>query len=138
MPLRLPVGHVTVLLGEAVARRRVMNRLDDASGRCAGGHDAGVRRVGARPADPVAERLAALAAVREEHAAIVLVDRLTDGLSAPDRRTVLTGLRAVAEKGVAVLVDDIDPVAVLSVADGALRVGPGGELAVAELTYLAS
>ena len=138
MSLRLPVGHVIVMLGPTVARRRVMNRLDDSSGRCAGGHDAAIRRLGARPADPVSDRLAALDAARADRAAIVLVDRLTDGLSAPERHTVLAGLRAVAETGVAVLVDDADPVAALAVADCALRVQPGGEVAVEELAYLAS
>ena len=38
--LRLPVGDVTVLLGPAAARRRVMAALDDDSGRCASGHSA--------------------------------------------------------------------------------------------------
>ncbi len=137
MSLRLPVGAVTVLLGPTAARRRLMNRLDDASGRCAEGHGAEVRRIGARAADPASVRLAALDAVRDERVAIVLIDRLTDGLDAPRRRAVLTGLRAVAATGAAVLLDDVDPVAALAMADGALRVGPADEVAVAELAYLA-
>jgi hypothetical protein len=136
--LRLPVGDVTVLLGPTVARRRVMNRLDDAGGRCSAGHDAAVRRLGARAVEPVGERLAALRAVADRRPAVVLVDRLTDGLAAADRRAVLAGLRDVAAAGAAVLVDDVDPVAALAVADGALRVDAAGGVAVAELAYLAS
>ena len=136
MSLRLPVGQVLVLLGSTVARRRVMNRLDDRSGRCAGGHDAGVHRLTAHPADPMADRLATLDTL--EPTAILLVDRFTDGLAAGERRTVLAALPAVAGRGVAVLVDDSDPVAALAVADSALRVDPAGAVVAEELGYLAS
>lgn len=138
MPLRLPVGEVTVLLGPSVARRRMMNRLDDATGRCADGHDAAVRRLGARAVDPVAARLAALDAVEPARVAILLVDRFTDGLAAADRRAVLARLPALAASGVAVLVDDADPVAGMAVADGALRVDRSGDVRVEQLAYLAS
>ncbi|OLM16308.1 MULTISPECIES: hypothetical protein [unclassified Pseudonocardia] len=138
MSLRLPAGSITVLLGPSVQRRRMMNRLDDASGRSADGHDAVVRRLGARVAEPVADRLAAVEAVRTGVTAMVLADRLTDGLGAHDRSAVLAALREVAAGGVAVLVDDIDPVAALAVADGALRVDERGEVRAEELTYLAS
>ncbi|MEU9820135.1 hypothetical protein ACIGG9_06920 [Pseudonocardia alni] len=138
MSLRLPTGSITVLLGPSVQRRRMMNRLDDASGRCADGHDAVVRRLGARATESAADRLATVDAVRRGPTAMVLADRLTDGLDAHDRGTVLSALRAVAADGVAVLVDDIDPVAALAVADGALRVDERGEVRVEELAYLAS
>lgn len=138
MSLRLPTGSITVLLGPSVQRRRMMNRLDDASGRCADGHDAVVRRLGARATESAADRLATVDAARRGPTAMVLADRLTDGLDAHDRSTVLSALRAVAADGVAVLVDDIDPVAALAVADGALRVDERGEVQVEELAYLAS
>lgn len=109
MSLRLPTGSITVLLGPSVQRRRTMNRLDDASGRCADGHDAVVRRLGARATESAADRLASVEAARRGPTAMVLADRLTDGLDAHDRSTVLFALRAVAADGVAVLVDDIDP-----------------------------
>lgn len=138
MSLRLPTGGITVLLGPSVQRRRMMNRLDDSSGRCADGHDAVVRRLGARAAESVAERLATVDTARTGPTAMVLADRLTDGLDATDRSTVLAVLRDVAAAGVAVLVDDVDPVAALAVADGALRVDERGEVRPEELTYLAS
>lgn len=138
MSLRLPTGSVTVLLGPSVQRRRTMNRLDDTSGQCAGGHDAPVHRLGARRAESTAERLATVAAARRSPAALVLADRLTDGLDARGRSTVLTALRGVAADGAAVLVDDADPVAALAVADGALRVAADGGLTPEELYYLAS
>ncbi|MCM3849590.1 hypothetical protein ND486_25680 [Pseudonocardia sp. DR1-2] len=138
MSLRLPTGSITVLLGPSVQRRRMMNRLDDASGRCADGHDAVVRRLGARATESAADRLATVDAARRGPTAMVLADRLTDGLDAHDRNTVLSALRAVAADGVAVLVDDIDPVAALAVADGALRVDERGEVRAEELAYLAS
>ncbi|MBO4238683.1 hypothetical protein [Pseudonocardia alni] len=138
MSLRLPTGSITVLLGPSVQRRRMMNRLDDASGRCADGHDAVVRRLGARATESAADRLAIVDAARRGPTAMVLADRLTDGLDAHDRSAVLSALRAVAADGVAVLVDDIDPVAALAVADGALRVDERGEVRVEELAYLAS
>ncbi len=61
---------------------------------------------------------------------MVLVNRLTDGLDAADRRTVLAALRVLAAAGPAVLVDDADPVAALAVADGALRAGADGSVQV--------
>ncbi|MET0191393.1 MAG: hypothetical protein ABW212_20505 [Pseudonocardia sediminis] len=138
MSLRLPTDSITVLLGPSVPRRRLMNRLDDATGRCASGHDAAVVRLRAREADPVGDRLAAVAAARGGDTAMVLVDRFTDGLDAHDRGTVLAALRDLATDGVAVLMDDIDPVAALAVADRALRVDRNGEVAWEELLYLAS
>ncbi len=142
MGLRLPVGDVTVLLGPTAARRRVMAAVDDDSGRCASGHSAvRVDRVSAAAHDGVRQRIAAIEAVRESGATIVLVDRLTEGLAAPDRRAVLAALRPVATGGRAVLVDDDDPVAALAVADGALRADPAGGLSaesVVDLDYLAS
>ena len=142
MGLRLPVGDVTVLLGPATARRRVMAALDDDSGRCASGHAAvQVHRVAVSADDDVHRRIEAIEAVREVGATIVLVDRLTDGLTSPDRRAVLAALRPVATGGRAVLVDDDDPVAALAVADGALRADPAGGLSaepVGDLGYLAS
>ena len=138
MSLRLPTGSITVLLGPSVPRRRLMNRLDDSSGRGADGHGAVVRRLRAREVEPAAVRLATVEDARGGSAAVVLADRLTDGLGARDRSTVLAALRAVAADGVAVLVDDIDPVAALAVADGALRVDDRGEVCTEELAYLAS
>ena len=142
MGLRLPVGDVTVLLGPAEARRRVMAALDDDSGRCASGHAAlRVHRVAASAGDDVHRRIEAIEAEHGAGATIVLVDRLTDGLASPDRRAVLAALRPVATGGRAVLVDDDDPVAALAVADGALRADPAGGLSaepVGDLGYLAS
>lgn len=84
--LRLPVGDVTVLLGPAAARRRVMAALDDDSGRCASGHSAvRVDRLAAAADDGVRQCIEAIEAVREGGATIVLVDRLTRG---SPRRTV--------------------------------------------------
>jgi hypothetical protein len=138
--LRLPIGDVTVLLGPALARLRVMAQLDEGSG-CAPGHAAvRVQRLVAGPDDTVADRLEALASAGRGDAAIVLVDRFTDGLEAHERATVLRRLRTVAD-GRAVLVNDRDPVAALAAADGALRVDRTGGLSyetVGELDYLAS
>lgn len=134
MSLRLPTGQVTVLLGRGLARRQVMARLDD--------RDAvGVQRIGAAEDEPVELRLARLRSVGAGDAAVVLVDRLTDGLSTPDRQVVLRGVQAVAQAGCAVLVDDVDPVAALAVADGALRIDPARGLVpetVGDLEFLAS
>ncbi|MFP5022582.1 hypothetical protein [Pseudonocardia phyllosphaerae] len=138
MSLRLPTGSVTVLLGPSVQRRRMMNRLDDSTGRCASGHDAVVRRLGAREAEPAGDRLATVESARRGPTAMVLADRLTDGLDSSERSTVLAALRSVAAEGIAVLVDDADPVAALAVADGALRVDESGEVRAEELAYLAS
>ena len=129
MGLRLPVGDVTVLLGPDGARSRVMTALDDDSGRCASGHaSVRVHRLAARAGEDVRERLEAIDAVAAQDATIVLVDRFTDGLAAPERRRLLAALRPVATAGRAVLVDDADPVAALAVADGALRADPAGRL----------
>ena len=128
MTLRLPLGSVTVLLGPALARRRVMAELDDSTGRYASGHDSdGVLRLVAGPYDSVADRLEALAVAARSRVTIVLVDRFTDRLTARERGTVLRGLAPVAA-GRAVLVHDCDPVAALAVAHGALRVDRAGAL----------
>jgi hypothetical protein len=139
--LRLPLGSVTVLLGPALARRRVMAELDESTGRCASGQDAvGAVRLIARPDDSIADRLEALAAARRSRAMIVLVDRFTDGLASRERGAVLRELAVVAA-GRAVLVHDCDPVAALAVADGALRADRAGGLAYEPVRvphYLAS
>lgn len=126
--LRLPAGQVTVLLGPAATRHAVLDALDPATARHPGGPACGVITVGSGPACSVDERLAALRQASEHRPAIVLVARLTDGLAAADRQTVLAQLRRLAATGPAVLVDDTDPVAALSVADGALRAGTDGSL----------
>jgi hypothetical protein len=141
VPLRLPLGCVTVLLGPALARSRVMAALDESSGRCASGHDAvGAVRLVAGPDESVEDRLEALAAVPRGGATVVLVDRFTDGLSARERGVVLRELQELAA-GRAVLVHDCDPVAALAVAGGALRIDRAGGLEfepVGEPDYLAS
>jgi hypothetical protein len=127
--LRLAVGEVTALLGPARARQWVIAELDDSTGRSSGDHEpVGVVRVTAPAGGGMAERRAALAAARRARPSIVLVDRLTDGLAAVDRRALLAELRELAAGGCAVLVDDVDPVAVLAVAGGALRVDAAGGL----------
>ncbi len=126
MALRLPVGEVTALLGPGLARRRVMTALDESSGRTPGGGAAGVIRLVAAPDDPVAARCAAVSDAGG--ASLVLADRLTDGLDTAGRRAVLAALRGLAATGVAVLVDDADPVATVAVADGVLRVDRWGGL----------
>jgi hypothetical protein len=138
--LRLPIGDVTVLLGPALARLRVMAQLDEGSGRTSGQAAVGVQRLVAGPDDTFAERLDALDSAGRCDATIVLVDRFTDGLAADERAAVLRRLHAVAD-GRAVLVNDRDPVAALATADGALRIERTGELSyepVGELDYLAS
>lgn len=125
--LRLAAGQVTVLLGSATARRTVTALLDDASARCGHGHDVRVV-VRVRPAGSYAERLVALERAAEQRVPVVVAERVTDGLSAADRRAVLTRLRSLAAGGAAVLVDDADPVAALAVADAALRCGDDGSL----------
>lgn len=133
-PLRLPVGRVAVLLGSPQARAALMAALDDAGGRCAGGHSGvPVRRLRCGRDTTVDTRLDALADAGRERATIVLVDRLTDGLCARDRRAVLGAARKVAAAGAAVLVEDAEPVASLAYADVALRVGPDGTPALEEL-----
>jgi hypothetical protein len=130
MGLRLPLGDVTVLLGPDAARRDVMDALDESTGRCASGHGSvAVLRLTAAAHEGVAERLATVDGAARERASILLVDRITDGLPAAGRRAVLSAVRGIAAPGRAVLVDDADPVAALSVADGALRADPAGTLA---------
>jgi hypothetical protein len=127
--LRLPSRQVVALLGPAAARRNVIELLDAATARRPGGSPAGgVLTVTSGAERSAAERCAALQHAAELRPAIVLVARLTDGLDTAARRTVLVELRALAATGAAVLVDDVDPVAALAVADGALRAGLDGSL----------
>lgn len=134
MGLRLPLGDVTVLLGPDSARRDVMRALDESTGRCASGQGSvPVVRLTAAPEDELAERLTAVRDAGRGPASIVLVERVTQGLAAADRRAVLTAVRGMAAPGRAVLVDDTDPVAALSIADGALRTDGAGNLAAGPL-----
>jgi ABC-type ATPase involved in cell division len=126
MPLRLPVGEMTALLGPGLARRRVMAALDESSANASDGVAARVVRVSAAERDSTADRCGRVAGCGG--ATLVLADRMTDGLDAAGRRTVLVALRDLAATGVAVLVDDADPVATMAVADGVLRIDRGGEL----------
>jgi hypothetical protein len=126
--LRLPSGQVTVLLVPAPVRHAVLDALDAATARRPGGPACGVVTVTSHPARTADERVAALEQAATCRPAIVLVARMTDGLDADDRRRVLAQLRALAAGGAAVLVDDADPVAALSIADGALRAGADGSL----------
>jgi hypothetical protein len=120
--LRLPVGGVTVLLGPAGARAATLAALDPDSARCGEGHGSlSVLRLSAELTDRVQARLDVVAAAGAQGAPVVLVDRLTAGLPAPDRRRLLAALRPLAAAGSAVLVDDDDPVAALGMADCALR-----------------
>ena len=122
MGLRLPVGGVTVLLGTAEARAATLASLDPDGATCAGGHRSlRVRRLTAAVGDGVQARLSSVQDALAEAAPVVLVDRLTAGLTAPERRRLLVALRSVAAAGCAVLVDDDDPVAALGMADCALR-----------------
>jgi hypothetical protein len=122
MGLRLPVGGVTVLLGPAGARSATLAALDPDSARCAEGHEAlSVRWLTAAASDGVQARLEAVEAARADAPPVVLVDRLTAGLPAAERRRLLAALRPVAAAGSAVLVHDDDPVAALGMADCALR-----------------
>ena len=131
MGLRLPLGQVTVLLGPERSRRQVMAALDESTGRRADGHGpVAVQRLTPSGADDAPARVQALAEAGRGQAAIVLVDRLTDGLPADDRRAVLAAVRPVAGPGCAVLVDDADPVAALSFADLALRADGEGALSL--------
>jgi len=120
--LRLPTGEVTVLLGEQIVRRRLMDMLDDSSAREETGRPATVHRVSAGASEGVATRRRRLEDAGD--AAIVLVDHITDGLDAAGRRAVLGALATVAARGAAVLVDDGDCVAALAMADGTLRADP--------------
>ena len=130
--LRLEIGRVTALLGPRPARRAVLAALDGGSARC-GQQAGGVRRVTCGSTDPAGARIAAVRALADDRlGGVVLVDHLTDGLAAAERRTVLAELRVLAGSGTAVLVDDEDPVAALAAADGALRVGSDGALVVTD------
>ncbi|MEI4273823.1 hypothetical protein TEK04_19045 [Klenkia sp. LSe6-5] len=131
MPLKLPVASVVALLGPAAVRSAVCGALDEDSARCSAGH-AGlqVARLTAPAGAPVAYRLGLVTAVA---APVVLVDRLTEGLEAGQRRTVVGALRALADRGATVVVDDADPVAVLAVADAVLRVEADGRVELEQL-----
>ena len=140
MPLRLPVGSITVLLGPSLARHRVMNALDESSATCQSDHAVDVCRLRADRDEDMAARLEAVDAVQRGSASVVLVDRFTDGLSARERREVLARLQDVAA-GRVVLVHDDDPVAALAVAGGALRIDRTGGLVfepIGDLDYLVS
>jgi hypothetical protein len=129
---RLRTGCVTVLLGPDAVRRGLLGQLDGGSrGPC--GRPAGVLTVTSGRARTATERISALVQAAEQRPSLVVVDRVTDGLTAADRRMVLTGVRALAAAGPAVLVDDVDPVAALAVADGALRAAADGSLRTEEL-----
>ena len=131
-PLRLRTGAVTVLLGDDAARRSLLADLDEQSARCRDGHEVpAVARLTLDHAMPAPERAGVVAA--QTGLAVLLADRPTVGLDDADRRTVLQALRCVARTGTAVLVDDVDPVAVLAVADGALRVGADGSAVADDL-----
>ena len=124
--VRLAAGRVTAVLGPDTARCGLLGRLDAGTAR-------GVLTVTSGRGRTAAERVAALAQAAAHRPVLVLVDRLTDGLDAADRRSVLAALRTLAAAGPAVLVDDVDPVAALAVADGALRADPDGSVAVEDL-----
>lgn len=131
--LQLRTGRVTVLLGPDAVRRGLLGQLDGTSACGPGGHPAGVLTVASAPSRTAPERISALVQAREQRPSLVVVDRVTDGLSAADRRAVLAELRTLAAAGPAVLVDDADPVAALAVADGALRAGADGSLRAEEI-----
>ena len=132
--LRLPTGSVTVLVGPDPIRRRIVALVHGGTARCTSGHEAGIGRVAADALGSSArERVAALEGAAEQRLRIVLVDRLTAGLDAQERRSVLAALRPLAATGTAVLVDDEDPVAALAVADTALRVNADGEIETDDL-----
>ena len=118
---RLATGRVTALLGPETARRDLLGRLDPADPRT-------VLTVTSATGRSVADRIAALTLAASRRPVLVLVDRMTDGLAAGDRRAVLAMLGTLAAGGPAVLVDDADPVAALAVAHGALRVGADGSV----------
>ena len=119
MGVRLPVRALTVVLGPALVRRRLMALLDDT----------GVRRLDATSARDPEDRLRLVDELRAGASAtgpvaLVLVDRFTEGLDATDRRRLLRALRDLAAAGPAVLVDDDDAVAALAVADRTLCADP--------------
>jgi len=128
---RLRTGCVTVLLGPDAVRRDVLGQLD--AGRGPRERPTGVLTVTSGQAPTAPERISALVQAAEQRPSLVVVDRVTDGLTAADRRAVLAELRTLAAAGPAVLVDDTDPVAALAVADGALRAGADGTLRTEEL-----
>jgi hypothetical protein len=131
-PLRLRTGAVTVLLGDAGARRTLLRDLDEDTARCGDGHGLpGVLRLRFDAAVPAPERARAVAA--RDGLAVLLADRPTEGLDDAGRRTVLQALRTAARAGDAVLVDDVDPVAALAVADRALRVAADGSVGADDL-----
>jgi hypothetical protein len=123
---RIAPRTVTALLGPDAVRRGLLGRLDP-------GGTSNVLTVTSARSRSATERLAALDEAAGRGPALVLVNRLTDGLDAADRRAVLAALRTLAAAGPAVLVDDDDPVAALAVADGALRAGPDGSVVVDDL-----
>jgi hypothetical protein len=123
---RLAGGQVTALVGPDAARSGLLHRLDP------GGAQRVLTVTSARTRS-AEERITALRQAAEHRPVLVLVDRLTDGLGAADRRAVLAELRPLAAGGAAVMVDDADPVAALAVADCALRAGLDGSIAMDEL-----
>ena len=123
---RLVPRRVTAVLGPEPSRSALLGRLDAGS--------AAVLTVTSGRARSTTERIAALEQAGAHRPVLVLVARLTDGLDAAERRTVLTAVRRLADAGPAVLLDDADPVAALAVADGGLRVGPDGSVTVDDLT----
>jgi hypothetical protein len=131
-PLRLRTGALTVLLGDLEARRTLLADLDEDTARCHSGHGLpAVLRLRFDHAVPAPARAEALTA--HDGLAVLLADRPTAGLDDAGRRTVLQALRSVARSGTAVLVDDVDPVAALAVADGALRVCADGSVGADDL-----
>ena len=95
LPLRLRTGAVTVLLGDAAARQRLLTDLDEQTARCHGGHDLpGVVRLRFDLAVPAQERARAVA--DREGLTVLLADRPTSGLDDAGRRSVLQALRTVA------------------------------------------
>ena len=123
---RLVPGRVTAVLGAEPSRRALLGRLDAGS--------AAVLTVTSGRARSATERIAALEQACARRPVLVLVARLTDGLDATARRSVLTAVRTLAAAGPAVLIDDADPVAALAMADGGLRVSPDGSVTVDDLT----
>jgi hypothetical protein len=131
-PLRLRTGAVTVLLGDDTARRAVLADLDEGTARCHGGHGLpGVARLGFDHAVPASDRARSVA--DRSGLAVLLADRPTAGLDAAGRRIVLRALQEAARSGTAVLLDDVDPVAALAVADSAVRVGADGSVRADDL-----
>lgn len=94
------------------------------------------RRVVASPALPVVKRVVFLLNAADADVDLVLVDRATEGLDAPDRRFFLDHLRLITARGIAVAVDDPDPVAALAVADRSLRAAGGARPVLTDLDRL--